>query len=150
MRNSTFSYPTKKSGRNKYVLRCDLNVPMLHDLWMARQVCSTLLAQQKRNDIPLFWYVTSLLSASQSQQISVHGVAGIAPMYRADSLGDRTSIFLAQGGDFERIVASDGKPMQITKEIDDVLLMCGYVADDLSKLVLDSLQLVEQLLSGTM
>ena len=31
--------------------------------------------------------------------------------------------------------------MQIVKVIDGVLLLCGYVADDSSKLVLDSLQL---------
>ena len=36
-----------------------------------------------------------------------------------------------------------------SKEIDDVLLTCGYVADDSSKLVLDSLQLVERLLIAT-
>ena len=50
---------------------------------------------------------------------------------------------VTQGGDLERNAASDGKPMQITKEIDGVLLTFGYVADDSSKLVLDSLQLVE-------
>ena len=32
--------------------------------------------------------------------------------------------------------------MKITKEIDGVLLTCGYAADDSSKLVIDSLQLV--------
>ena len=40
--------------------------------------------------------------------------------------------------------------MKITNEIDGVLLMCGYVADDLSKLALNSLQLVERLLSDAM
>ena len=40
--------------------------------------------------------------------------------------------------------------MKITKEIDGVLLTCGYVADDSGTLVLDSLQLVERLLSDTM
>ena len=39
--------------------------------------------------------------------------------------------------------ASDGKLMQIAKEIDGVLMMCGYVAADSSKLVLNSQQLVE-------
>ena len=38
---------------------------------------------------------------------------------------------------------SDGKPMQITKEIDDVLWTYGYIADDSSKLVQDSMQFVE-------
>ena len=45
--------------------------------------------------------------------------------------------FVAQGGDLERNAAADGKPIQITKEIDGVLRTCGYVADDSSKLVLD-------------
>ena len=45
---------------------------------------------------------------------------------------------VAQGGDLERNAASDGKSMQIKEEIDDVLLMCGNVADDSSSLVLDS------------
>ena len=57
---------------------------------------------------------------------------------------------IAQGADLERNAASDGKPMKIMKEIGDVLLMYGYIADDSSKPVLDSLQLVEQLLSGAM
>ena len=39
--------------------------------------------------------------------------------------------------------------MKIAKEIDGVLLTCGYVAYEWSKLVLDSLQLAEPLLSGT-
>ena len=56
--------------------------------------------------------------------------------------------FVAQGGDIERNAASDGKPMQITKAINGVLLTCGYIADDSSKLVLDYLYLVERLLSG--
>ena len=47
--------------------------------------------------------------------------------------------FVAQSGDLERNAASDGKSMQITKEINCVLLMCGYIADDSSKLVLDYL-----------
>ena len=57
--------------------------------------------------------------------------------------------FIAQGGDIERHAASDGKLMQITKEINDVLLTCGYIADDSSKLVLDYLYIVELLLNGT-
>ena len=47
--------------------------------------------------------------------------------------------FVAQGGDLERNATSDGKPIQITKEINDVLLMCGYIADNSSKLVLEYL-----------
>ena len=39
----------------------------------------------------------------------------------------------------ERNSASDGKPMQITKEINGVLLTCGYIADDSSKFVLEYL-----------
>ena len=61
-----------------------------------------------------------------------------APLCREDSLVDE-----AQGGDLERNAASDGKPMHITKEINGVLLTCGYVADDSSKLVLHYLSLVE-------
>ena len=38
--------------------------------------------------------------------------------------------FVAQGGDLEHDAASDGKLMQITKEINGVLLTCGYIADD--------------------
>ena len=45
--------------------------------------------------------------------------------------------FVAQGGDLERNAASDGKPMQITKKINGVLLTCGNIADNVSKLVLD-------------
>ena len=56
---------------------------------------------------------------------------------------------VTQGGDVERNAASDGKPMQITKEINGVLLTCGYAVDDSSKLVLDSLKLLERLLSDT-
>ena len=56
--------------------------------------------------------------------------------------------FVAQGGDLERNVASDGKPMKITKETVSALVTYGYVADDSSKLVPDSLKLVERLLSG--
>ena len=41
--------------------------------------------------------------------------------------------FAAQGGDLERNATSDGKPMQITKEINGLLLTCGYIADDSSK-----------------
>ena len=36
------------------------------------EVCCKLLALQKRNGVPLFWYVTLVLSASPSQPISVH------------------------------------------------------------------------------
>ena len=51
---------------------------------------------------------------------------------------------VAQGGDLECNAASHGKPVKITKkEINGVLLMCGYVADESNKLVLDSLHLVE-------
>ena len=42
------------------------------------------------------------------------------------------------GGNLEHNVASDGNPMQIIKEINGVLLMCGYITDDSSKLILDS------------
>ena len=58
--------------------------------------------------------------------------------------------FVALGGDLERNATSDEKLMQIMKEIDGVLLTSGYAADDLSVLVVNSLQLVQQLLSGTM
>ena len=43
--------------------------------------------------------------------------------------------FVAQGGDHERNEISDEKPMQITKEINGLLLTCGYIADVSSKLV---------------
>ena len=56
---------------------------------------------------------------------------------------------VAQGGDRERNAASDGTPMKVTKDIDVVLLTFGYVADDSSKLVLDSLQPVRRRISGT-
>ena len=46
--------------------------------------------------------------------------------------------FVAQGGDLERNAASDENLMHITKEIDGLLLMCDYVANDSSKLILDS------------
>ena len=83
------------------------------------------------------------------QQILVHGVACMAPKSRADSLVELVCI-TAHGGDLERNVDADNeKPMQITKEIDGVLLTCGYIADDSSKLVLNSLQLVERFLSCT-
>ena len=59
------------------------------------------------------------------------------------------AFFIAHGDSLERNAASDGKQMQFTKEIDDVLLTCGYIADNSNKLDLDSLQLVERLLSGT-
>ena len=58
--------------------------------------------------------------------------------------------FVAQGGNPKRKAASDKKPMQVMKEIYSVLLKCGYVADGMSKLVLDSLQLVERLLNSIM
>ena len=57
--------------------------------------------------------------------------------------------FVAQGGDLEPNAASHRKPMQITKEIDCVLLFCGYLTDNLSKIVVDC-ALVERLLSSTM
>ena len=41
--------------------------------------------------------------------------------------------FVTRSGDLDSSAASDGKPMQI----DGVLLMCGYIADDSSMLVLD-------------
>ena len=47
--------------------------------------------------------------------------------------------FVAQGGDLDRNSAADGKPMQIKKEINGVLLTCGYIAGNSSKLVLDYL-----------
>ena len=47
--------------------------------------------------------------------------------------------YAAQYGDLERTATSDGKPMQITKEINGVLLTYDYIADDSSKLVLDYL-----------
>ena len=47
--------------------------------------------------------------------------------------------FVAQGGDLARNAAFNVKPMQITKEINGVLLTCGSIADDSSKLVLDYL-----------
>ena len=109
------------------------------------EVRSKLLALQKRNGGPLFRYATLILSASPSQQISVHGVARMAPVCREDSLADEA----AQDGDLERNAAFDGKPIQITKEINIVLLTCGYIADNSNKLVLDYLQLVERLLSFT-
>ena len=42
--------------------------------------------------------------------------------------------FVAQGENLEHKAVSDEKPMQITKEINSVLLTCAYVADDSSKL----------------
>ena len=56
-------------------------------LWTV-EIRYKLLAQQKRNNVPLFWYATLVLSACSSQQISVHGVARMAPVCRADSLVD--------------------------------------------------------------
>ena len=77
-------------------------------------------------------------------------MARMASVWRADSWLIVPVFFIAQGGELGRNADSDGKLMQITKEISGVPLTCGYIADDSSKLVLDSLQLVEQLLSGTM
>ena len=48
-------------------------------------------------------------------------------------------VYFAQGGELERNAASDGKPMQITKEINGVLRTYDYIADNSSKLVLDYL-----------
>ena len=96
------------------------------------EVRSKLLALPKRNGVPLFRYATLVLSASPSQQISVHGMACVAPVCRADTLVDGAGVLLAQGGDLERNAASDGKPMQITKEINDVLLTVEYIADNSS------------------
>ena len=53
------------------------------------EVRSKLLALQKRNGLPLFWYATLILSASPSQQISGHGMASVC---RADSLVDEASM----------------------------------------------------------
>ena len=94
------------------------------------EVRSKLLALQKRNGVPLFWYSTLVLSASPSQQISVHAMARMVPVCRADSLVDGAGMLVAQGGDLERNAASDGKPMPITNEINVMLLTCGYIADD--------------------
>ena len=56
--------------------------------------------------------------------------------------------FVAQGGDLERNAASNGKPVQITKEIEGALLLTyGYIASDSSKLVLDSLHPADKMLS---
>ena len=35
--NGTSSYSAEKSGRNRCVLRCDLNIPMLPELQMANE-----------------------------------------------------------------------------------------------------------------
>ena len=56
------------------------------------KVRSTLLALQKRNGVPLFWYTTLVLSPSPSQQISVHGMARMVPVCGADSLVDRAGM----------------------------------------------------------
>ena len=104
-------------------------------------------AEEKRRAVVL---VRDLgMSASSSQQISVNGVACMTPMRRADAQLIDPVCFVAQGGDLERHSISDGKPVQI-KETNDVLQTCGYAADDQSMLVLDSLQLIERLLSGAM
>ena len=50
-------------------------------------VCSKLLVPQKRNDVPLYWYATLVLSVSPSHQILVHSVARMAPIWRADNFG---------------------------------------------------------------
>ena len=84
-RNSTSSYLAKMSRRNRCVLRCDLNVPMLPELRMASgspfQAVGT--AEEKQHAAVLVRDL--VLSASPSQQISVHGLARIAPMWRADN-----------------------------------------------------------------
>ena len=92
-----------------------------------------------RNGVPLFWYATSVLSASPSQQISVDGMARIAKVCRADNLVDEAGMLCSTRWRLERNAASDGKPMQITKEFNGVLLTCGSIADDLRKPVLDYL-----------
>ena len=105
------------------------------------EVSSRLLAANKRN-VSLFWYATSILSASPSHQISVH-------VWLQCGVHTAWPIEPVQGGDLEPNAASDGMPVHIRNEIDGVLRTCGYVADDSSNLVLDSLQLVERLPSGT-
>ena len=92
------------------------------------------VALQKRNGVQLFWYATLILSASPSQQISVR-----LQCVEQIALLMEPVCFVAQGGDLERNAASDGKSMQITKDINGVLLTCGYIADDSSKLVLNYL-----------
>ena len=49
---------------------------------------SKLLAPRKRNDVPLFWYATLVLSARPSQQILVHGMARMTPISCAGRLAD--------------------------------------------------------------
>ena len=85
------------------------------------EVHSKLLALQKRNGVPLFWYTTLVLSASPSQQVSVHNMAHMSLCVEQIAWLMEPVCFVAQGGDLERNVASDGKPMQITKEIHGVL-----------------------------
>ena len=98
------------------------------------EVHSKLLALQKRNSVLLFWYASLVLSASPSRQISVRVMARIAPVCRADSLVDEAGMICSTTWRPESNTASDGKPMQIKKEINGVLLTCGYIVDDSSKL----------------
>ena len=87
-RNSTCSYSAKMSRQNRCVLRCDLNVPILPELRMASgspfQAVGT--AEEKQHAAVLVRDL--VLSASLSHQISVHGLARMALMWRSDSLID--------------------------------------------------------------
>ena len=138
VQNNTSSYSTKKWQRNKCVFRCYLNVTMLPELRMASGSPFQTVGAAEEKHVPLFRYVTLVLSASPSQQISVYGMAHMAPLCRADSSVDWTGMPCSTRWWPERNAASDGKPMQMTKEIDGVLLTCGYVVDDSCQFVLDS------------
>ena len=87
----------------------------------------------------MFWYATLVLSASSSQQISVRSMHVWLQCVKQIAWLMEPVCFVAQGVDLERNAASDGKPMQITKEINGVLLTCDYIADNSSKLLLDYL-----------
>ena len=65
-----------------------MNVMILPELWMASGSELKLFAPQKRNDVPLFWYATLVLSENPPQQILVHDMARMATMWHADSLVD--------------------------------------------------------------
>ena len=75
-RNSTSSYLVEKSRRNKCVLRCDLNVPMLPELRMdSESPFQTAGAEKRRTSVLIrdFGTVRKSISADLSQRLDTYG-----------------------------------------------------------------------------
>ena len=141
--NSTFSYSNSYDGIDMFwggtwMFWCCQSYG-----WLV-EVRSKPLVQQKRSDVPLFWYATLGLPASPSQQILVHGMACMAAMWQADSLvmicSTKWRPWTWCGFRWEANADYVGDQQCAA----DVWLP-DHVTDDSTTLVLDSLQL----LSGT-